>query len=134
MEAAAGIDAPAKTPFPDLDAERELLAHARRARDRMIDRLELVDPLSSADEFTAQYIEMTVWDALHDLQSPGAGDFFGRIDTVPDEVGSESTRARAEQRLDTWYIGRRHIEDDHHDPGDRLAGARGGAVLPGHRS
>jgi len=82
----------------------------------MIDRLERVDPLSSADEFTAQYIEMTVWDALHDLQSPGAGDFFGRIDTVPDEVGSESTRARAEQRLDTWYIGRRHIEDDQHDP------------------
>ncbi|MGA9277275.1 HelD family protein, partial [Ilumatobacter sp.] len=31
---------------------------------------------------------------------PGAGDFFGRID---DEEG-------------TWYVGRRHIEDDSHDP------------------
>ena len=47
---------------------------------------------------------MTVAEALADLRSPGAGDFFGRIDTV-DGGGPER-----------WYIGRRHIEDDDHDP------------------
>ena len=79
----------------------------------MIERLEQVDPESSADEFTKEYIEMTVWDALNDLRGPGAGDFFGRIDTTPDSDGSGmSTRPTA----DTWYIGRRHIENDTHDP------------------
>ena len=82
--------------FPDLVAERNHLAHARRSRDRMIQRLEAVDPESSADEITKEYIEVTVADALEDLRGPGAGDFFGRIDE--------------------WYIGRRHIEDDQHDP------------------
>lgn len=82
--------------FPDLDAERARLAFARASRDRMIERLEAVDPEGAADEITKEYIEVTVADALEDLRSPGAGDFFGRIDE--------------------WYIGRRHIEDDRHDP------------------
>lgn len=82
--------------FPDLAAERNRLAFARRSRDRMIQRLEAVDPGSAADEITREYIEVTVADALEDLRGPGAGDFFGRIDE--------------------WYIGRRHIEDDRHDP------------------
>jgi DNA helicase IV len=82
--------------FPDLVAERGRLAVARASRDRMIERLEAVDPDGAADEITKEYIEVTVADALEDLRSPGAGDFFGRIDQ--------------------WYIGRRHIEDEHHDP------------------
>jgi DNA helicase IV len=82
--------------FPELDAERARLAFARASRDRMVERLEGVDPESAADEITKEYIEVTVADALVDLRSPGAGDFFGRIDD--------------------WYIGRRHIEDDQHDP------------------
>ena len=82
--------------FPELDAERAHLAFARSSRNHMIDRLEGVDPEGAADEITKEYIEVTVADALEDLRSPGAGDFFGRIDD--------------------WYIGRRHIEDDHHDP------------------
>jgi DNA helicase IV len=82
--------------FPDLEAERDRLALARRSRDRMIERLAAVDPDSAADEITKEYIEVTVADALEDLRGPGAGDFFGRIDE--------------------WYIGRRHIEDDRHDP------------------
>jgi DNA helicase IV len=92
--------------FPDLGAERERLAFARRCRDRMIDRLEHVDPQSAADEITAEYVEMTVWEALDSLRAPGAGDFFGRIDEPsPDGAG-----------VDRWYIGRRHVEDDRHDP------------------
>ncbi len=82
--------------FPELDVERDRLAFARTSRDRMIVRLEAVDPEGAADEITKEYIEVTVADALDDLRGPGAGDFFGRIDE--------------------WYIGRRHIEDDQHDP------------------
>ncbi|MDW3214488.1 MAG: AAA family ATPase [Ilumatobacteraceae bacterium] len=92
--------------FPDLGSERDRLAFARHCRDRMIARLEHVDPQSSADEITAEYVEMTVWEALDSLRSPGAGEFFGRIDEPsPDGDG-----------VDRWYIGRRHIEDDGHDP------------------
>jgi DNA helicase IV len=90
--------------FPELESERTRLAFARRSRDRMIDRLERVDPQGAADEITAEYVEMTVAEALADLHSPGAGDFFGRIDT--NEAGSP----------ERWYLGRRHIEDEHHDP------------------
>src|SRR5687768_17253781 len=121
MNVAAGPDAPVN-PFPELDAERDRLTFARRSRDRMIERLEQVDPDSSADEITKEYIEMTVWDALNDLRSPGAGDFFGRIDTAPDFGApdpdrSDSRRGRRPADVtETWYIGRRHIEDDQHDP------------------
>ena len=48
---------------------------------------------------------MTVAEALDSLRSPGAGDFFGRIDEPRPGGGVEQ-----------WYIGRRHIEDDDHDP------------------
>ncbi|MFT7501810.1 MAG: DNA helicase IV [Gammaproteobacteria bacterium] len=86
--------------FPDLDHERSRLAFARQSRDRMIERLSAVDPNSAADAITKEYIEVTVAVAIEDLKGPGAGDFFGRID----------------QDDDTWYVGRRHIEDEVHDP------------------
>lgn len=92
-------------PFPELEHERAHLRFARAARDRMIERLERVDPQSAADEITSEYVEVTVAEALDDLRSPGAGDFFGRIDT-PEATGD----------VERWYIGRRHIEDDDHDP------------------
>jgi DNA helicase IV len=91
--------------FPELANERAHLAFARACRDRMIERLEAVDPSRAADEITSEYIEMTVWEALDSLRSPGAGDFFGRID----EPGPNG-------EVDQWYIGRRHIEDDASDP------------------
>ncbi|MGD9701779.1 MAG: ATP-binding domain-containing protein [Acidimicrobiia bacterium] len=87
--------------FPELDQERDRLAFARACRDSMIERLTRVDPNGAADEITKQYIEMTVADALADLRTPGAGDFFGRID---------------EEGGDSWYVGRRHIETAEHDP------------------
>lgn len=87
--------------FPELAAERDHLAFARRCRDAMIDRFRSVDPSASADEITAEYVEVTVAEALEDLHSPGAGDFFGRI---------------IDEHSDQWYIGRRHIEDPSHDP------------------
>ncbi len=87
--------------FPELVSERDRLAFARRCRDAMIERFRAVDPSASADEITSEYVEVTVAEALEDLHSPGAGDFFGRI---------------TDEHADRWYIGRRHIEDDAHDP------------------
>ncbi len=94
-------------PFPELGAERAHLSVARGSRDRMIQRLEAVDPKSAADKYTAEYVEVTVWEALESLRSPGAGEFFGRIDEPA--PGDATT-------IERWYIGRRHIEDDQHDP------------------
>ena len=93
-------------PFPELESEQEHLSFSRACRDRMIDRLERVDPQSAADAITAEYVEMTVWEALDSLRSPGAGEFFGRIDEPAPGGGG----------LEQWYIGRRHIENDTHDP------------------
>jgi DNA helicase IV len=87
--------------FPELAVERDRLSFARRCRDSMIQRFRAVDPSASADEITSEYVEVTVAEALEDLHSPGAGDFFGRI---------------TDEHKDRWYIGRRHIEDDAHDP------------------
>lgn len=95
-----------RDPFPDLAGERDRLALARVCRDRMIARLRAVDPTAAADAITSEYIEMTVGEALADLEAPGAGDFFGRIDVA---VAGREQSAR-------YYIGRRHIEDDEHDP------------------
>jgi DNA helicase IV len=95
--------------FPDLDTERDHLDLARRSRDSMIERLEAVDPAGAADEITQEYVEVTVADALDTLRSPGAGDFFGRIDGDPDADGELGEAGR-------WYVGRRHIENDTHDP------------------
>jgi len=92
--------------FPELGRERERLSFARSCRDAMIERLDAVDPESAADEITAEYVEVTVAEALDSLRSSGAGEFFGRIDE-PSPDGRSTDR---------WYIGRRHIEDDGHDP------------------
>jgi DNA helicase IV len=87
--------------FPDLPAEQAQLAFARACRDAMIQRFSVLNPDAAADEITKEYIEVTVAEALEDLRTPGAGDFFGRI---------------TDEALDQWYIGRRHIENDTHDP------------------
>ena len=68
----------------------------------MIVRFGEVDPDASADHITKEYVEVTVAEALDDLRTPGAGDFFGRI--------TEASGAGP------WYVGRRHIEDEAHDP------------------
>ncbi|MEO5725224.1 MAG: AAA family ATPase, partial [Ilumatobacteraceae bacterium] len=87
--------------FPELADERGHLTFARACRDAMIARFESVDPDAAADDITKEYVEVTVAEALDDLRTPGAGDFFGRI---------------TDDSHDRWYIGRRHIETDQHDP------------------
>ena len=78
-------------------------------RDRMIDRLERVDPQGAADEITSEYIEMTVAEALADLRSPGAGDFFGRIDVVARMNGGTSAGGTSRTTITTpsWSTGGR---------------------------
>src|SRR5689334_4107478 len=90
--------------FPDLPTERAQLAFSRACRDAMIERFERVDPDAAADDITKEYVEVTVAEALEDLRTPGAGDFFGRI--------TEAAAGHAS----TYYIGRRHIEDEAHEP------------------
>ena len=50
----------------------------------MIVAFENVDPESAADDISKDYIEVTVEEALQDLRTPGAGEFFGRIDEDAD--------------------------------------------------
>lgn len=95
--------------FPELDDERAQLAFARASRDAMIERLEAVDPAGAADAITQEYVEVTVGEALDTLRSPGAGDFFGRID-------DEDVNEQRPGEPNRWYVGRRHIENDDHDP------------------
>jgi DNA helicase IV len=93
-------------PFPELGLEQAYLALTRACRDAMIERYSRVDPDAAADEITKAYVDLTVAEALADLRTPGAGDFFGRITEEPARDGSAPT----------WYIGRRHIEDAQHEP------------------
>ena len=89
----------------------------------MIERLERVDPNASADEITEEYVEVTVAEALDSLRSPGAGEFFGRIDEPRRTAADRTVVHRA-----TPHRGRPAR------PGRRrLAGADLGAVLPRHR-
>jgi DNA helicase IV len=78
--------------FPDLPAERERLEFSRACRDAMIARFERVDPSAAADEITSEYVEVTVAEALEDLRTPGAGEFFGRI---TDGAATPATAATA---------------------------------------
>ena len=57
-------------------------------------------PTPSADEITKEYIEVTVAEALEDLRTPGAGDFFGRIDRAgaPVRGATAGTSAAATSR------------------------------------
>jgi DNA helicase IV len=74
----------------------------------MVERFQRVDPSASADAITKEYVEVTVAEALDDLRTPGAGEFFGRITEEPAHTPP--------RYADTWYIGRRHIEDADHAP------------------
>ena len=86
--------------FPNSRVNGTISAIRVPVRDAMISAFENLDPHSAADEISQEYIEVTVMEALEDLRTPGAGEFFGRIDDATDR----------------WYIGRRHIEDADHDP------------------
>jgi len=104
--------------FPELTAEQDWLEHARRCRLAMIERLRpLLDSSVSADEFTDDYVRATALHHLDDLADESSADFFGRIDGDGGE------------RL---HIGRRHIDDERHDP--VVVDWRAGAAAPFYRA
>ncbi|MEZ5297733.1 MAG: hypothetical protein R2697_16080 [Ilumatobacteraceae bacterium] len=73
--------------FPELELERARLTRSRLPRlDDRTTRIGRSD--GAAGAITSEYIEMTVWEALDSLRSPGAGDFFGRIDEPSPTTGS----------------------------------------------
>ena len=107
MDAAAGSGAPVAL-FPELDAERAHLAFARRARERMVGAARAGRPAQRRRRHHRRVRRDDGAGGARRPAAPGAGDFFGRIDTIEPAAG----RPRREQ----WYIGRRHIEDDQHEP------------------
>jgi CheY-like chemotaxis protein len=88
--------------FPDLDAERERLAFARRCREESLARFRrlLEQGSGAADQITDEYVEVTLLRAVADLEPEDAADFFGRIDTAGEVL----------------RIGRRHVEDGRRSP------------------
>lgn len=100
-------------PHPDLDAERAHLHQAERALDAMAERTQaaLADEMSAATEADAEVARHHLRRRLDSLRSSGHAVAFGRIDAGSGEAGPD--RGRAHER---WYVGRRHVEDDHGDP------------------
>jgi DNA helicase IV len=91
-------------PDPTLEAERGHLADARRQLTRMRERTESLDA-KSGDAVSAAFLASTLYHRARSLQDdPSSPLFFGRID-----VAGGLTPGR-------WYVGRRHIHDDHGDP------------------
>ena len=91
-------------PDPTLDAERGHLADARQQLTRMRQRTEALDA-KSGDAVSAAFLASALYHRALSLQDDQTSPlFFGRID-----VSGGATPGR-------WYVGRRHIHDDHGDP------------------
>ncbi len=92
-------------PHPDHEAEQAYLRSARRALDAMIERADRVrrDAEASAAAEKTVDTRIVAAKAVQRSRSLDVGDLalcFGRIDHDPDLADDE-----------TWYIGRRHVED-----------------------
>ena len=89
-------------PYPELADEQQHLATSRRCREDMLSnyRRVLANP-EAADDLTREYVAMTAAFAIEQLTDPSCAEFFGRIDAAVGE---------------TFHIGRRHIENQTHDP------------------
>ena len=87
--------------FPELEAERARLAFARRSRDRMIERLRT---RRSPERSRRDHRRVHRDDRRRGARRPGQPRCRRLL------------RAHRCRQDDRWYLGRRHIEDDHHDP------------------
>jgi DNA helicase IV len=90
-------------PHPDLAAEQSYVDHAYRCLAAMRER---ADRLANLEEAGAQGVDSSILQdhlrhRLRTLDDDVPGLSFGRLDDEAD---------------DTWYIGRRHVEDAHGDP------------------
>ncbi|MEY2567161.1 MAG: hypothetical protein QOE35_1690 [Actinomycetota bacterium] len=84
----------------DLGAEQAYIDEAYRCLHRMRERTAGLE-LLAADEFSKKDLEIMMARRLASLSDTGRPLCFGRIDTESDE---------------SWYIGRRHVEDARADP------------------
>lgn len=82
------------------DAEQEYIDYAYGCLDAMRDRVAGLE-IPAADQVTREDLERALARRLASLSDSGRPLCFGRID----DAGGE-----------TWYIGRRHVEDDDADP------------------
>ena len=86
---------------PELKREQDYLGAARQALARMREQT-LSLKVQAHDPISAEHLARTLHLRAASLQDdPSTTLFFGRIDTDADE---------------RWYIGRRHVADDHGDP------------------
>lgn len=86
---------------PELNREQDYLTQARAALARMREQT-LSLKVQAHDPISAEHLARTLHLRAASLQDDPSGTlFFGRIDT---------------QSAERWYIGRRHVTDDHGDP------------------
>lgn len=91
-----------------LTAEREHLTRSRAALARMRARTASLDISAAGDRVSQQVLESTIYQRMKALgDDPAVPLFFGRLDY--DENHQD---ARGER----FYIGRRHVTDEHGDP------------------
>ena len=85
----------------ELTEERNHLAQARAELARMRERT-LALEVQGGDAVSSERLDETLWRRARSLEDdPTTTLFFGRVDLDTDE---------------RWYIGRRHVTDDHGDP------------------
>ena len=88
-------------PDPVLTAERSYLAAARADLARMRERTLALD-VQGGDAVSSEFLAATLWRRARSLiDDPSTSLFFGRTDHADGE---------------RWYIGRRHVADQHGDP------------------
>ncbi|MEP6856344.1 MAG: AAA family ATPase, partial [Pedococcus sp.] len=86
---------------PELQREQDYLSTARQALARMREQT-LSLKVQAHDPISAEHLARTLHLRAASLQDdPSTTLFFGRIDTDGDE---------------RWYVGRRHVADDHGEP------------------
>src|SRR6266508_7030365 len=97
---------PGPPPDPELLAEREMLAHARRCLAAMRRRARSLRA-SGGDAFAAESLEWLLRQRVASLNDDGrTGLFFGRLDY---DATGDPPDAR-------FYVGRRHVSDQQGDP------------------
>jgi len=91
---------------PELERERDHLAHARAELTRMREQTLSLEA-HGGDRISSEFLATTLYRRAQSLiDDPTTSLFFGRID-------QQRIDAAAPER---WYIGRRHVADSHGDP------------------
>ncbi len=99
------------SPDTELVRETQHLRQSREALHRMRERTAAM-PAAAGDRLSGEFLKFTLWKRMKALEDdPEVPLFFGRLDYGPDgeQVGGGLPGER-------FYIGRRHVTDEHGDP------------------